>query len=65
VVPFASANSVSPHHHKSHAPSPPTAMNNMLELSKYADYDFIAALAIFGFALLAKFWEPLRKHLNH
>jgi hypothetical protein len=40
-------------------------MNSMLELSKYADYDFIAALAIIGFALLAKFWEPLRKHLNH
>jgi hypothetical protein len=39
-------------------------MNNMLELSKYADYDFVAALVIIGFALLAKFWEPLRNRLG-
>jgi hypothetical protein len=39
-------------------------MNNMLELSKYADYDFFAALAIIGLALLAKFWEPLRNRLG-
>jgi hypothetical protein len=45
-------------------PQPSLTMNNMLELSKYADYDFFAALAIIGLALLAKFWEPLRNRLG-
>lgn len=39
-------------------------MNNMLELSKYAEYDVIAAFLIIGFAVAAKYWAPLKKHLS-
>lgn len=39
-------------------------MNNMLELSKYADYDVIAAFLIVGLVLLAKYWAPLRNNQN-
>lgn len=39
-------------------------MNTMLELSKNADYDTFAAFAIITFAIVAKFWPALRKHIE-
>lgn len=40
-------------------------MNTMLELSKYADYDVLAAIAIVAFAVAAKFWQPLKERLGN
>jgi len=39
-------------------------MNTMLELSKDADYDTFAAFTIITFAIIAKSWPALRKHLE-
>jgi hypothetical protein len=39
-------------------------MNTMLELSKDADYDTFAAFTIIAFAIVARFWPAIRRHLK-
>jgi len=39
-------------------------MNTMLELSKDADYDIIAASAIIAFAVLVKFWPVVERYID-
>lgn len=39
-------------------------MNTMLELSKDADYDTFAAFTIIAFAIVARFWPALKRHIE-
>ena len=39
-------------------------METMLELSNNADHDTFATYAIVTFAIIARFWPALRKHIE-
>jgi hypothetical protein len=45
-------------------PQTHAVMNTMLELSKDADYDTFAAFTIIAFAIVARFWPAIRRHLK-